>query len=385
MIRTLLLLGATSDLAERFLFPALGKLLETGRLPKDFRLVGAARTKLDDQRFRDVTGEVLPASMLSYHAVELTEPSSLAAALPDMQGPIAAYLALPTGVLGPTIDSLAQMALPRGSRIAVEKPFGHDLESARELNALLAHTDAGVYRIDHVLGMKTVHNLVAMRRGNPVLEQLWNGASIERVEIAWEETLALEGRAGFYDRAGALKDVLQNHMLQLLSLIAMKLPTAEGELHERKLEVLRSVRTAKASRRARYTKGVLADGREVASYADEDGVDPSRCTETFAEVSLELELPRWQETEFVLRTGKALARRRKLISLSFRRGGELELGVDGPEDVVLRLVGARRWAAAVLAGAPRHPGRHEHAIRGRRGGGAGLAGGRSGACCLGSR
>ena len=344
MIRTLLLLGATGDLARRFLLPALGALDAAGRLPEGFRVVGAARGELDP--------EGIPASMHTYRAVDLADPASLAAALDGAHGPVAVYLALPPAVFATTIESLGEVGLPPGSRVVVEKPFGDDLESARELDALLAQTGVDGYRVDHVLGMETTQNLVALRRANPVLERLWDGGSIEQVEILWEETLALEGRAGYYDHAGALKDVLQSHMLQLLALVGMEPAADDVDLHERKLDVLRSVRAATGSRRARYTAGTLADGREVGAYADEEGVDPARCTETFAEVVLELDHPRWDGTRFVLRAGKALARRRKLVLLRFRGGGELEVGIDGPKDVVLRLAGAAGEPLELRAPAP---------------------------------
>ena len=141
--------------------------------------------------------------------------------------------------------------------------------------------------------METVENLVAMRSRNPALERLWNGENIDRVELLWEETLALEGRAAFYDRAGALKDLMQNHMLQLLALVATEPPANDRELGARRLDTLRSARVVGDNRRARYTDGTLADGREVPSYADAEGVDPARCTETFAEIVLELDSPRW--------------------------------------------------------------------------------------------
>jgi glucose-6-phosphate 1-dehydrogenase len=340
MIRTLLLLGATGDLARRYVLPALGSLEQTGRLPVGFRVVGGARTAFDDEGFRNLAGNALPADQLTYHPVDLDDPSSLAAALGDRaQEPVAAYLALPPGVFATTIESLRTAGLAAGSRIVVEKPFGTDLESARALNALLAQTGAEAYRVDHVLGMQTTRNLVEMRRRNQVLERLWNGDAIGQVEILWEETLALEDRAGYYDHAGALKDVLQNHVLQLLALAAMDMPVDDADLHEQKLNVLRAARVIPNSRRARYIGGTLADGREVPAYADEEGVDPGRCTETFAEVVLGVESPRWSGTRFVLRAGKALARRRKLVLLRFRGGGELELGIDGPKDVMLRLAG----------------------------------------------
>lgn len=339
MIRTLLLLGATGDLARRYLMPALGALHDWGELPDGFRVIGGARSPLDDDEVRRLAGDGFPAKQFTYHAVDLADPASLSAALGDPSEPVAAYLALPPATFPPTIRSLAQLDLPAGSRIVAEKPFGNDAESARELNELLAGSGLDPYRVDHVLGMEPTVNLVALRRGNGVLERLWNGESVERVEVLWEETLGLEGRAGYFDDAGMLKDVLQNHMLQVLALVGME-PAPDQQLPARKQDVLRSVRILDGSRRARYTAGTLADGREVSSYADEEGVDPARETETFVEVSLELDTPRWSGTRFVLRAGKALGGRCKLVRLQFRSGEELEIGIDGPEDVVLRLDGA---------------------------------------------
>jgi glucose-6-phosphate 1-dehydrogenase len=335
MIGTLLLLGATGDLSKRYVLPAVGALEAAGLLPGDFRVVGGARGELDAGELRRLAHGRVPARLLTYRCVDLADPSSLAAALDGADEPVAVYLALPPAVFETTIESLAGLGLPAGSRVAVEKPFGNDVASARRLNALLADSGLDAYRVDHVLGMETVQRLVAVRSENPVLDRIWNGESVDRVEILWEETLGLEGRAGYYDGTGALKDVLQSHMLQLLVLVAME-ASGDRELHERKLEVARAIRVVE-SRRARYAAGTLADGREVPAYVDEDGVDPSRCTETFAEVAVVVDTPRWSGTRFVLRTGKALSARRKLVLLRFRGGGELELGVDGPEDVVLRL------------------------------------------------
>src|SRR5690242_16606851 len=254
MIRTLLLLGATGDLARRYVLPALGALNSAGRLPEDFRVVGAARGALEEEEIRRLAGDAIPPHLLTYHAVDLADPSSLAAALAGSPEPVAAYLALPPGVFATTIESLGRLGLPAGSRVVIEKPFGDDLESARRLNVLLAETGLDAYRVDHVLGMETVRDLVALRRENPVLERLWEGESVEQVEILWEETLALERRAGYYDPAGALKDVLPNHMLQLLGLVGMEPLGLETDVHERKLQVLRAARL-KGSRRARYTAG----------------------------------------------------------------------------------------------------------------------------------
>jgi glucose-6-phosphate 1-dehydrogenase len=227
--------------------------------------------------------------------------------------------------------------------------------------------DAGeqaIFRVDHVLGMATAQNLLALRQ-NRVLAPVWSGTHVEQVEVLWEETLALEGRAGYYDGAGALKDVLQNHMLQVLCLAAMEPPANgdERELRDRKVDVLRSVRPL-TSRRARYGAGRLSDtggasGASVPAYADEDGVDPARGTESFVELTVELATERWQGTTFVLRAGKALRRRRKGIVIRFRSSdaraaNELWIGIDGPSDVVLRLTAGAfgRPAHVELRGEP---------------------------------
>ncbi len=392
MIERLLLFGATGDLADRFLLPALAELYDKSKLPDGFRVVGTAREDWDDETFRrhaarrleqhaatDVSNasrEALVRS-LRYRKVDFDDSDSVARAVhagvsdDSRAGPVAAYLALPPGVFAKAITALRAVELPPGSRVVVEKPFGEDLDSAVALNALLAEVsgDAGeqaVFRVDHVLGMATVQNMLAMRLANRVLEPVWNSVHVEEVDILWEETLALEGRAGFYDRAGALKDVMQNHMLQILSLIAMEPPLGPGrrDLSDRKLDVLRSVRPlrpedmAVRTRRARYSAGRLAStggatGGVVPDYTEEEGVEPERGTETFAEVVLDLDSERWSGTRFVLRAGKALARRRKGVVVRFRpvpyrpfgqdaadpAANELWIGLDGPEDITLHLTG----------------------------------------------
>ena len=383
MIERLVLFGATGDLAGRFLLPALAALHAAGKLPEALCVLGAARQELDDAAFRNAAAKRLEAHaadtppaargavlrMLRYRSVDVADARSVTALFYDRDAPAAAYLALPPSLFPETVTALTEVGLPAGSRIVLEKPFGKDLESAVALNRLLARTrggEAGVFRVDHVLGMATVHNMVALRLANPVLEAIWNGRHVERVEILWEETLALEGRAGYYDTSGALEDVMQNHMLQILALIAMETPTAPGErdLRDRKIEALRAIRPlrradlALLTRRARYTSGRLAappegSGETVPAYAEEDGVDPQRKTETFAEVVLELNAERWAGTPFVLRAGKALGRRRKMAVLRFRgttgaRGGELRIGIDGPVDIALRLNGGSRGSPTPL-------------------------------------
>ncbi|MPY66514.1 glucose-6-phosphate dehydrogenase [Deinococcus sp. SDU3-2] len=386
MIERLLLFGATGDLARRFLLPALAALHAQGDLPGGFQILGAATRKGDDEGFRRQVAEGLeehagdlPAASreavlgaLRYRQTDATDPQSVAAALAALpgEGPLAAYLALPPGLFAPAVRALGAAGLPPGSRVVLEKPFGENLEGARSLNALLADTygeeaERVVFRVDHVLGMAPVQNLLGLRFANRVAQALWTGEHIEQIEILWEETLALEGRAGYYDGTGALKDVLQNHMLQVLCFAAMEPPASlnERDLRDAKVAALRSVRSLtpqaveEQTRRARYTAGRLADtggagGGEVPDYAAEEGVDPSRETETWAEVVLELDTPRWQGTRFVLRAGKALSARRKGIVVRFRAAepspfGESEdmppnewrIGLDGPTDLGLHLSG----------------------------------------------
>ena len=352
MIDRLVLFGATGDLTGRLLLPGLARLLETGRLPDGFTILGAAQEGLDDEAFRRSAAEALDrhaddvpsgvrdalAQSLRYRQVDIEDADSMRGALGAAREPVAVYLALPPGLFAPTVRTLAGIGLPEGSRVALEKPFGEDLDGAVELNRLLERVpglagERAVFRVDHFLGMTTVQNLLGIRLANRILEPVWNSTHIERVEIVWEETLALEGRAGYYDRAGQLKDMIQNHLLQIVCLIAMEPPAGLGErdLRDRKLDVLRSVRPLTArdaevlTRRARYTAGRIAD-RAVPAYADEDGVDAERRTETFAEVTFHLDGWRWDGTPFHIRTAKAMARDRMEVVICFREVPRLPFG-----------------------------------------------------------
>src|SRR3954454_21256743 len=424
VIASMLLFGATGDLAGRFLLPALARLHASKHVPANFRVLGAAREGWDDAMFQrhvalhldDYASDLSEAlresfvRCLRYRPVDFADVDSLAAVVAAAQPfndrggpdgskgktpatdsggstePVVAYLALPAAVFPTAVEALDDVGLPTGSRIVLEKPFGEDLDSAIRLNELLARVvgvagERAVFRVDHVLGMATVQNLLAVRLANRVLEPVWNSAHIEEVELLWEETLGLEGRANFYDRTGALKDVIQNHLLQVLCLVAMEPPVSLGErdLRDRKLDVLRSVRPwpgpdVLRPRRARYTAGQLsdtggADGRAVPGYADEEGIDPQRGTETFAEVTLELENWRWSGTRFVLRTGKAMADRRKQVVVRFRAvphlpigedvqppaANELRIGLDGPCDLTLALTGSASGPPPWLAPLPLTP------------------------------
>ncbi|MBO0807932.1 MAG: glucose-6-phosphate dehydrogenase, partial [Actinobacteria bacterium] len=302
-----------------------------------------------------------------YQVLDLADPASVAACLAG-EGPVAVYLALPPSVFPAAIGAIRQAGLPPGSRLVLEKPFGEDLHSAASLNQLLAEAfdEQQIFRVDHFLAMTTVQALLGTRLANRVLEPLWNSAHIGEIEIIWEESLALEGRAGYYDGVGALKDMIQNHLLQILCLVAMEPPVSMGErdLRDRKVDVLRSVRPLDGAavtdtRRARYSVG-RAGGREVPGYAEEEGVDPGRATETFAEVRLELDNWRWAGTVFRLRTGKAMAADRKEVVVHFRPvphlpidtpaeplPNQLRFGLD-PEDITLELTGTGPEAAFSL-------------------------------------
>lgn len=372
----LVILGATGDLAGRFLYPALAALLAADRLPATFSFIGAAREDLDDESFRRLVADRLEGHaddisepirkqlvhVARYQSVDLNDPSTLASVIGTE--PVAVYCALPPATFATAIDSLVAAGLPDGSRLALEKPFGVDLDDARALNEQLRAgfgeaCDATVFRVDHVLGLETLHNLLGARLANRTLSAVWNSEHIEEVDVVWDETLALEGRAGYYDATGALEDVVQNHLLQIMAVVAMEPPASVSDLDlaDAKATVLRAVTPADvtASRRARYTGGTITepDGtiRAVRSYVDEPGVDPARDTETFAEVRLTIDTPRWTGTAFLLRTGKALGRRRKGVIIRFRPvpalpfdiepppPNELRIGLDGPETFTLHLTG----------------------------------------------
>ena len=350
-VHTLLVLGATGDLAGRLLLPGAAALLAAGALPADFRLIGAgeqawskdsyvahARRRLAQhaaELTEDQREELL--SRLDYRQVDVRDGDSVAGVLTAFDEAIAIYLALPTQVLRPALDAVTAAALPPGSRVAIEKPFGQDAASAADLNELLlrlGHARAA-FRVDHILGMQVVRELPRRLTADP----RWGVDRIDEVEIVWEETLALEGRAAFYDRAGALRDLVQNHLLQILCVLASQqpgLPVIEARSAER-AAVMRSVRplspedVVTRTRRARYTAGRLADtAREVPDYIAEAGVDPRRDTETFAEVILRLDSPEWSGTRFVLRAGKALGRLRRGVLLRFASGEPLWIDADAP-------------------------------------------------------
>ncbi|MEV5894989.1 glucose-6-phosphate dehydrogenase [Nonomuraea fuscirosea] len=393
MINRLIVLGATGDLNARYLLPALAALRASGHLADRFEPTCADRRNWTEEEFRRWVSaqldqhaateptEVKKAIIDSarYRQVDATDAADIASLVAG-DGPVAVYLALPPAIFPGAVAALGAANLPPGSRIVLEKPFGEDLDSAVELNRLLTGvvSEQAVFRVDHFLAMTTVQNVLGSRLANRVLEPIWNSSHIAEVEIVWNETLALEGRAGYYDGTGALKDMVQNHLLQVLCLVAMEPPLSLGErdLRDRKIDVLRSVRpltdddAVRRTRRARYLAGRIGE-RDVPAYAEEDGVDPHRRTETFAEVELELEGWRWSGTTFRLRTGKALGHDRKEVAVRFRPVPHLPFGFDEeaapnvlrfglePESMTLALTGigtgTHALAPLTLAARPAPP------------------------------
>lgn len=344
----LLLFGGTGDLAARSLYPALAALAEDGRLPEPFHVLASGSREQSEDEWRDRVQESLEdhaddtseavrrriLEAVRYQKADISKPDDIAAlveAVPG-DGPLLAYLAVPPSTFADAIRGLHDAGLPEGSRLVIEKPFGEDLESARALNELIHERfdEAEVFRVDHFLAKQTVHNVLGLRFANRLFEPVWSNQHIDRVEITFDETLALEGRAAYYDGTGALVDMLQNHLLQLLCLVAMDPPSSlEGDdLRDRKVSVLRSARALPSeSVRARY-----------AGYVDEEGVDPSLGTETFAEITLSIDSWRWAGVPFVLRSGKALGEDRREIAVHFKPVPHLAFGErTPPEPNVVRL------------------------------------------------
>ena len=344
----LLLFGGTGDLAARSLYPALAALAEDGRLPDPFHVVASGSREQSDEEFRARVRESLEEhaddaseavrrrtlDAIRYQRADIADAEDIAAlvAAAPGDGPLLAYLAVPPSMFADAVRGLHAAGLPKGSRLVIEKPFGEDLESARALNELIHERfdEEQVFRVDHFLAKQTVHNVLGLRFANRLFEPVWSNQHIERVEITFDETLALEGRAGYYDGTGALEDMLQNHLLQLLCLVAMDPPASlDGDdLRDRKVSVLRAARAApEESVRARYQ-----------GYTEEEGVDPGLGTETFASITLYIDSWRWAGVPFVLRSGKALGEDRREIAVHFKAVPHLAFGErTPPEPNVIRL------------------------------------------------
>lgn len=351
-VKTLLILGGTGDLSHRLLLPGLARLIARGRAPglvvvgsgsRDWsqedwklRVTDSFSTEYDDagkQARRELDAAV---ERSSYRQLDLSAPEPLAAGLQGMEPPLAVYFALPPKLTLATVGALQAGDLPKDTRLILEKPFGTDQASARELNLALASLvpEDHIFRVDHFLGMTTVMNIVGMRFSNRLLEPIWNSLHIEKMEIVFDEQLALEGRAKYYDASGALEDMIQSHLLHTMAFMAIGPPASLGE-HDLRDLVAATLRASsvpadyrRSTRRARYTAGVI-DGREVEAYTDSPGVDPGRNTETLAEIEIAINNERWSGVPFILRSGKAQSRTRKEAVVTFRKVNHLPDGFSG--------------------------------------------------------
>lgn len=343
-----IVLGASGDLVSRLLLPGLGTLLAT-EPERRVRMIGVARSERSDQEWQERIRTVLEqgepgreqlegvAESSRWVQVESYTSGELPELLRSTNGPKVLYFALPPGATEEACAALCGEELPDDLVLALEKPFGHDLEGARSLNELLAALvpEERIFRIDHFLGQNTVLNLLGLRFANPLLESTWHADRIASIEIVADETLALEGRAGYYDGAGALIDMLQSHLLLVMALVTMEEPSriSTPELPDLMLHTLRATRVwrddpVSSSRRARYTAGEV-QGKPVAAYAEEDDVDPGRGTETFAEVVVEVRNQRWAGVPILLRSGKALAEKRSGVTVRYRPVRHLPEGLGG--------------------------------------------------------
>jgi glucose-6-phosphate 1-dehydrogenase len=376
---TLLMFGATGDLARRMLIPSLYGLDSDGLLPPDLRVIGTARTPLDDAGFRERADAALKEHLtegfyqqgvadrflarLHYVPADIRDPSgfeALAQRIGDPCHGVAIFLSTAPSLFKPTIDGLQSAGLACSTvRMALEKPLGSDLESSREINDAVgaAFPEHQIFRIDHYLGKETVQNLLALRFANSLFEPLWNSTHIDNVQITVAETIGLEGRGDYYDGAGALRDMVQNHMLQLLALVAMEPPTDFNAtaVRDEKVKVLRALRpitsqdVEQTTVTGQYTRGAI-DGEPVPGYVEEIGHESD--TETFVALKANVDNWRWKGVPFYLRTGKRMPQRESEIYIQFKdvpysifasRGAttkpnKLIIGLQPDETIELRLM-----------------------------------------------
>jgi glucose-6-phosphate 1-dehydrogenase len=350
-----IIFGGTGDLNKRKLAPALYNLFTESYMPNQFAIIGTGRTSFTDEQYQGVlleginqfsrNGKVKESkwdkfkSSIHYCSVDIGESSSFENLKENINhykqefGPktqVIFYLAVAPNYFPLIAKCLHKYQLTEDEnncRIVIEKPFGQDLDSAKELNLLLSNifTEKQIYRIDHYLGKETVQNMMAFRFANSLFEPLWNRTYIEHVQISVTEQLGVGDRGSYYEGAGALRDMIQNHLLQLLCLVGMEAPINfnADEIRDRKIEVLKAVRPFNPAEinlnavRGQYTKGWV-EGKEVPGYRSEKGVDADSNTETFAAVKFFIDNWRWQGIPFYLRTGKRLNQTSSIITIQFK-------------------------------------------------------------------
>ncbi len=341
----IVIFGGTGDLSRRKLLPALYHRWADGQIPEDARIIGISRSEMSDAEFRtfafEACCEASPDSVsksewkkfethLHYVTMDATDPNADWADLKsqvktDAERPLVFYLAVTPKIYVPICQALGQAGLSEGNtRVVLEKPIGTDLASAHEINEGVGAVfpEECIYRIDHYLGKETVQNLLVFRFANPVFESLWNRDRVESVEITVAESLGVEKRAGYYDKAGALRDMVQNHLTQLLTLTAMEVPAAfeANAIRDEKVKVLKSIAPIDEDQIifGQYEQGHVND-KKVPGYLAEENVPSDSITETFVALQLQIDSWRWQGVPFYLRTGKRLDRRLTKIVVNFRK------------------------------------------------------------------
>jgi len=364
----LVIFGASGDLTAKKLMPALYALAMRRLLPSRYAIVGVARSESSDEAFREDMKQAVQhhardefrqdiwdelAASMHYVATDFADEGgedALAMLLTKLDdehqlgGNRVYYCAVPPSAFPTIVEALGKRRTARGwTRLIVEKPFGHDLESAQALNAMLLEhfAEKEIFRIDHYLGKETVQNMLALRFANGIFEPIWNRQFVDHVQITVAESIGIEGRAGYYEQAGAIRDIFQNHLLQLLALTAMEPPvdfTADSVRNE-KVKVLRAMHTPgpKSVVRGQYGTGFV-EGEEVAAYRDEQGVASDSTTETYVAAKLFVDNWRWADTPFYVRMGKRLARRETTIAIQFKRAPHPpfeEIGAEGLRPNVL--------------------------------------------------
>jgi glucose-6-phosphate 1-dehydrogenase len=353
----MVIFGATGDLTKRKLIPAIYNLITNGLLPDSFAVVGVGRSPLSDEEFRRRTEQDLRefattdvddrrlewlSRRVRYVAVDPEEPETFKGLADTLErldeeqgtgGNDLFYLAVPPSAFDDYVRQLGDAGLlrePEGSwrRVIIEKPFGHDLESARALSHRLREVlhESQIFRIDHYLGKETVQNIMAFRFANGIFEPIWNRRYVDHVQITVAETVGVEGRGAYYEEAGALRDMVQNHMFQLLALIGMEPPVSFGAdaVRDERVKALSAIRplspedVLRRTVRGQYGEGMLDETR-VPAYRAEPSVAPGSNTETFAALELLIDNWRWADVPFYLRTGKRLPKRVSEIAIQFKR------------------------------------------------------------------